>query len=187
MLKPICIIPARGGSKGIKRKNIRILGKKPLISYSIKTALESNLFQDVIVSTEDIEIAKIAKKYNGKIPFMRPTNLAKDTTTTEAVLLDVIKKLKDLEYDFDTIMLRDCTVPFIDKQDMKKALEIFYKNKCDAVFASIKAHPNPYFGMMEIKKNEFFKDLTLVKQSRLSVMKIDIKYWKKICKMSRIN
>ena len=155
MLKPICIIPARGGSKGIKRKNIRILGKKPLISYSIKTALESNLFQDVIISTEDTEIAKIAEKYNGKIPFMRPSKLAKDTTTTEAVLLDVIKKLRDLEYDFDTIMLRDCTVPFIDKQDMKKALEIFYKNKCDAVFASIKAHPNPYFGMMEIKKNGY--------------------------------
>ena len=155
MLKPICIIPARGGSKGIKRKNIRILGKKPLISYSIKTALESNLFQDVIVSTEDMEIAKIAKKYNAKIPFMRPSKLAKDTTTTEAVLLDVIKKLKDLEYYFDTVMLRDCTVPFIDKQDMKKALEIFYENKCDAVFASIKAHPNPYFGMMEVKKNGY--------------------------------
>ena len=155
MLKPICIIPARGGSKGIKRKNIRILGKKPLISYSIKTALESNLFQDVIISTEDTEIAKIAEKYNGKIPFMRPSKLAKDVTTTEAVLLHAIKKLRDLEYDFDTIMLRDCTVPFIDKQDMKKALEIFYKNKCDAVFASIKAHPNPYFGMMEIKKNGY--------------------------------
>jgi len=155
MLKPICIIPARGGSKGIKRKNIRILGKKPLISYSIKTALESNLFQDVIISTEDTEIAKIAEKYNGKIPFMRPSKLAKDVTTTEAVLLHVIKKLRELEYDFDTIMLRDCTVPFIDKQDMKRALEIFYKNKCDAVFASIKAHPNPYFGMMEIKKNGY--------------------------------
>ena len=155
MLKPICIIPARGGSKGIKRKNIRILGKKPLISYSIKTALESNLFQDVIISTEDTEIAKIAEKYNGKIPFMRPSKLAKDVTTTEAVLLHAIKKLRDLEYDFDTIMLRDCTVPFIDKQDMKRALEIFYKNKCDAVFASIKAHPNPYFGMMEIKKNGY--------------------------------
>ena len=62
MLKPICIIPARGGSKGIKRKNIRILGKKPLISYSIKTALESNLFQDVIISTEDTEIARNCRK-----------------------------------------------------------------------------------------------------------------------------
>jgi CMP-N,N'-diacetyllegionaminic acid synthase len=155
MLKPICIIPARGGSKGVKRKNIRILGKKPLISYSIKTALESNLFQDVIISTEDSEIAKIAKKYGGKIPFMRPKKLGKDTTTTEEVLLHVIKELRDLKYDFDTIVLRDCTVPFIDKKDMKKALQKFYKNDCNAVFASIKAHPNPYFGMMEIKNNGY--------------------------------
>ncbi|MDC0884181.1 acylneuraminate cytidylyltransferase family protein [Nitrosopumilus sp.] len=155
MLKPICIIPARGGSKGVKRKNIRVLGKKPLISHTIKSALESDLFQDVIVSTEDAEIAEIAEKYNAKIPFMRPKKLAKDATTTEEVLLHTIKELRDLKYDFNTIMLRDCTVPFIDIQDMKKALQIFYKNKCDAVFASIKAHPNPYFGMMEIKKNGY--------------------------------
>ena len=155
MLKPICIIPARGGSKGVKRKNIRILGKKPLIAHTIKTALESNLFQDVIVSTEDTEIAKIVEKYNGKIPFMRPKKLAKDTTTTEEVLLHAIKELRNLKYNFDTIVLRDCTVPFIDKQDMKKALQKFSKNKCNAVFASIKAHPNPYFGMMEIKKSGY--------------------------------
>ena len=155
MLKPICLIPARGGSKGVKRKNIRMLGNKPLIAYSIKSALESDLFQDVIISTEDLEISKIVKKIGGNIPFMRPSELATDTTTTEEVLIHAIEKLESLGFEFDTIVLRDCTVPFIDKQDMKKALEIFYENKCDAVFASIKAHPNPYFGMMEVKKNGY--------------------------------
>ena len=155
MLKPICLIPARGGSKGVKRKNIRLLGNKPLIVYSIKTALQSDLFQDVIISTEDTEIAKIVKKNGGSIPFMRPLELATDTTTTEEVLIHAITKLQTLGFNFDTIVLRDCTVPFIDKQDMKKALELFYQKKCDAVFASIRAHPNPYFGMMEIQNNGY--------------------------------
>jgi len=155
MLKPICLIPARGGSKGVKRKNIRMLGNKPLIVYSIKSALESGLFQDVIISTEDTEIAKIVEKNGGNIPFMRPLELATDTTTTEEVLIHAITKLQNLGFKFDTIVLRDCTVPFIDKQDMKNALELFYQEKCDAVFASIKAHPNPYFGMMEIQKDMF--------------------------------
>jgi CMP-N,N'-diacetyllegionaminic acid synthase len=151
MLKPICLIPARGGSKGVKRKNIRMLGNKPLIAYSIKSALESDLFQDVIISTEDLEISKIVKKIGGNIPFMRPSELATDTTTTEEVLIHAIEKLESLGFEFDTIVLRDCTVPFIDKQDMKNALELFQKKKCDAVFAAIKAHPSPYFGMMEIQ------------------------------------
>ena len=155
MLKPICLIPARGGSKGVKRKNIRMLGNKPLIVYSIKSALESDLFQDVIISTEDLEISKIVEKMGGNIPFMRPSELATDTTTTEEVLIHAIKKLKALGFEFDTIVLRDCTVPFIDKQDMKNALELFHQKKCDAVFAAIKAHPNPYFGMMEIKDDGY--------------------------------
>ena len=63
MLKPICIIPARGGSKGVKRKNIRPLGGKPLIAYTLESAINSNLFQDVIVTTEDEEIANISKNF----------------------------------------------------------------------------------------------------------------------------
>ena len=125
MPKPVCIIPARGGSKGVERKNIKNLGGKPLIAYAIESARKSQLFQDVIVSTEDNEIAEISKEYGARVPFMRPKNLATDLTTTEEVLVHAINELKKLNFEFDTIMLRDCTVPFIDDNDMRKALERF--------------------------------------------------------------
>ena len=153
MLKPICIIPARGGSKGVKRKNIRPLGGKPLIAYTLESAINSNLFQDVVVTTEDEEIANISKNFGANVPFIRPQELATDLATTEEVLIHTINELKRLEFEFDTIMLRDCTVPFIDEQDMKNALKLFFENECDAVFGAINAHPNPYFGMMELNED----------------------------------
>ena len=123
MLKPICIIPARGGSKGVKRKNIRSLGGKPLIAYTLESAINSNLFQDVIVTTEDEEIANISKNFGANVPFIRPQELATDLATTEEVLIHTINELKRLEFEFDTIMLRDCTVPFIDEQDISKVTQ----------------------------------------------------------------
>ena len=155
MLKPICIIPARGGSKGVKRKNIRSLGGKPLIAYTLESAINSNLFQDVVVTTEDEEIANISKNFGANVPFIRPQELATDLTTTEEVLIHTINELKRLGFEFDTIMLRDCTVPFIDEQDMKNALKLFFENECDAVFGAINAHPNPYFGMMELNEDGY--------------------------------
>ena len=77
-MKAICFIGARGGSKGVPRKNIREFAGKPLIAHTIKSALDSNIFSDVIVSTEDKEIAKIAKKYGASVPFVRPKKYASD-------------------------------------------------------------------------------------------------------------
>ena len=74
-LKPICVIAARGGSKGVPNKNIRKLGDIPLIAHSIKTAISTNLFSSVIVSTENVKIAKISKQYGADVPFLRPKNL----------------------------------------------------------------------------------------------------------------
>ena len=76
----VAIIPARGGSKGIKRKNIRILNGKPLISYTIEQALKSKYIDRVIVSTEDLEIAEISKSFGAEVPFLRPQELAQDDT-----------------------------------------------------------------------------------------------------------
>ena len=73
-MKPICLIAARGGSKGVPRKNLRLLGNKPLIAHTIEKSLDSKLFDHVIVSTEDPEIAKISKQYGAEVPFMRPKN-----------------------------------------------------------------------------------------------------------------
>ena len=86
MVKCIAIIPARGGSKRIPRKNIKEFYGKPLIAYSIQAALESKLFDKVIVSTDDEEIANIAKKYGAEVPFMRPKELSDDFTGTGEVV-----------------------------------------------------------------------------------------------------
>ena len=156
-MKILCVIPARGGSKGIKRKNLRLLGKKPLISYTIESCIYSKLFNDVIVSSEDSEIIKISKKFGAKVPFSRPKYLAKDNSSSDDVLLHAILEMQKLGNEYDVVVLRDCTVPFIDKNDMKEMLEILKESQCDAVFGAIKAHPNPYFGMMEYDKNGFLK------------------------------
>jgi CMP-N,N'-diacetyllegionaminic acid synthase len=156
-MKPICIIPARGGSKGVPRKNIRPLLNKPLIAYSIENALKSKLFSHVIVSTEDEEIAKISKKFGAEVPFMRPKNLAKDTTGMAEVLVHAVTALNSLGYDFDIFVNRDCTVPFLRNSDIASSIKLLKKSKCDAVYGVYVQHFNPYFNMMEIDSNGFLK------------------------------
>ena len=148
-MKILCIIPARGGSKEIEKKNIRKINNKPLIAYTIESTLSSKLFDDVIVSTDDNEIIGISKSYGAKVPFIRPSELAQDNSTSDQVILHAVLEMRKLGFEYDVIVLRDCTVPFIDANDMKNMLDLFKKSDCNAVFGAIKAHPNPYFGMME--------------------------------------
>ena len=156
-MKPICFIGARGGSKGVIRKNIRKLGNKPLIAHTIESAIKSDLFQNVIVSTDDKEIAKIAKKYGAEIPFMRPKKLATDNASFDRVMLHGVKELKKQGYDFDIIVNRDCTVPFIQENDMKSAINLLKRKKCDLICAVYKQHHNPYFNMMELNSKHHLK------------------------------
>ncbi len=148
-MKPICFIGARGGSKGVPRKNIRMMAGKPLIAYAIEDAINSNFFSSVIVSTEDIQIANVAKKYGADVPFLRPKKLATDNATMDDVLLHGIKKLQLMGYEFEIIVIRDCTVPFIRKIDIKGSINTLKKNNCDIVCGVYKQHHNPYFNMME--------------------------------------
>ncbi len=156
-MKSICFIGARGGSKGVPRKNIRLLNNKPLIAYTIETALESGIFNHVVVSTEDPEIAKISKKYGAEVPFKRPKNLALDSTGFADVMLHGIKQLRKLDYEFDILVNRDCTVPFIRISDMKKAINLMKNKKPHAVYGVYRQHFNPYFNMMEKDSNGFLK------------------------------
>lgn len=156
-MKSFCFIPARGGSKGIPKKNIRLLGGKPLIAHTIESALDSKLFDRVIVSTDDAEIAQISKQYGAEIPFMRPKELSTDDSTFDDVLLHCVKELRSQGYESDIISARDCTVPFIDKNDMKGAIDLLVKSDCDSVFTVCHAHPNPYFGMFEANHKGFLE------------------------------
>ncbi len=156
-MKSICFIPARGGSKEIPRKNIRILGDKPLIAHAIETALESQLFENVIVSTDDSEIAKISKQYGAEIPFMRPKEISTDDSTFDDVLFHCVKELRSQGYKFDIVAARDCTVPFINQNDMKGAIDLLLKSNSDSVFTVCSVHPNPYFGMFESNSQGFLE------------------------------
>jgi CMP-N,N'-diacetyllegionaminic acid synthase len=156
-LKSICFIGARAGSKGVPGKNIRKLGNKPLIAYAIESALEGGLFNDVIVSTEDKEIAKIARKYGAQVPFFRPKKLATDSAGMVDVMIHGITELKKLDYKFDIFVNRDCTVPFIRNKDMKNAIRLLQNKNCDAVLGVYKQHFNPYFNMMEQNSEGFLK------------------------------
>jgi CMP-N,N'-diacetyllegionaminic acid synthase len=151
----ICFIGARGGSKGVPHKNIRLLGGKPLIAYAIESALDSNCFTRVIVSTDDDKIAKIAKKFGAEIPFMRPKKLALDNTSMDDVIMHGIQKMNSKGIQFDMLVNRDCTVPFISISDIKGSIELLKSSKCDMVCGVYKQHHNPYFNMMELdsKKN----------------------------------
>ncbi len=156
-MKPICFIGARGGSKGVPRKNIRKIAGKPLIAYTIQSALKSKLFSHVFVSTEDKEIASVAKIFGAEVPFMRPKNLATDTIGFAPVLSHGIKKLFSFGYDFETLVLRDCTAPFIRNVDIKGTIELLDKKNVHAVFGVYRQHFNPYFNMFELDPRGFLK------------------------------
>ncbi len=150
VMKPVCFIGARGGSKGVPRKNIRLLAGKPLIAYTIESALNSKIFSHVVVSTEDKEIASVAKKFGAEVPFMRPKKLATSSAGMADVMIHGINELQSSGYDFDIFVNRDCTVPFIQNKDIKGAINLLKKTKCDEVVGVYRQHLNPYFNMMEI-------------------------------------
>ena len=156
-LKPICFIAARGGSKCVTRKNLKNIEGIPLITHTIQKALKSNIFSHVIVSTEDKKIAKIAKQSGAEVPFLRPKILARDNSTTIDVILHAIKKLEQMNYEFDVIANLDVTVPFLRMKDVKGAVELLNRKKCDAVFAVYKQHLNPYYNIVEKNSNGFLK------------------------------
>lgn len=120
-MKNIAIITARGGSKRIPRKNIKDFMGKPMLAYAIDAALKSDIFDEVMVSTEDAEIAEIAKKYGAKVPFMRSEKTASDFATTFDVLDEVIQEYKKSGKEFETLCCIYPCVPFLKAETLKAA------------------------------------------------------------------
>ena len=129
----LCIIPARGGSKRVPRKNIKDFLGKPIISYPIKVALDSGLFDDVMVSTEDNEIAQIAQKYGAKVPFLRTTDNADDFATLAEVIDEVKTSYLKLGISFDNICCVLPTSPLISLVNLKKGYELLINENLDSV------------------------------------------------------
>lgn len=156
-MKAVCIIPARGGSKGVPKKNIKKIDGKPLLGYVIETTKKSKIFEHVVVSTEDDEIARIAKKYGAEVPFKRPKSLASDYAPMDKVLLHAVRTLYELNYDFDVFVWRDATTPFIKSEDIKKSIKLLQTKKAAIVTGVYRQHLNPYFNIVEKKPNGFLK------------------------------
>ena len=120
-MSKLCIIPARGGSKRIPRKNIKPFMGKPIIAYSIEAALNSGVFDEVMVSTDDEEIAEVARQYGASVPFLRSAETSNDYATTVDVLLEVVNKYKEQGKNFDTICCLYSTAPFVTPERLKEA------------------------------------------------------------------
>jgi len=136
--KTIAIITARGGSKRIPRKNIKDFCGEPIINYSIKAAINSGIFDEIMVSTDDDEIAEISKKAGANVPFMRSEATSNDTAATHDVLLKVFSKYKELGKEFKYACCIYPKAPFITPQKLKLGLETLIKNKAAAVNPVIK-------------------------------------------------
>ncbi len=142
MTSAIAIIPARGGSKRIPRKNIREFNHRPMISYPIQEALNSNLFNKVIVSTDDQEIAGISQEYGAEVPFMRPTELSDDNTATAPVISHALLELRNRKEEFDYACCIYACTPMLTKDDLEKLYIEIRANKSHFAYPIIEyKHP----------------------------------------------
>ncbi|PUE67210.1 pseudaminic acid cytidylyltransferase [Arcobacter lacus] len=153
MTKCVAIIPARGGSKRIPKKNIKNFHGKPLIAYSIEVALKSKLFDKVIVSTDDEEIAKIAKEFGAEVPFLRPKELSDDFTGTGAVINHAINFLKEQGENIDFVCTIYATAPLLQEKYLIKAYEKIKDSNAKNAF-SCTSMPFPIQRTFKITSNE---------------------------------
>lgn len=146
----VAIIPARGGSKGVPRKNIRSLAGKPLIAYAIETALASDLIDRVIVSTDDAEIANVARQYGAEVPFMRPRQLAQDDSPEWLTWQHAVRMLQAIEGDakIDVFICISPTSPLRAVEDVEACIQLLLNSDADLVITVKPAERNPYFNMV---------------------------------------
>lgn len=148
----IAIIPARGGSKRIPRKNIKLFYGKPMIAYSIETALQSGCFDKVIVSTDDQEIANIAKQYGAEIPFMRPTEISDDHATTIDVIHHAVTWYESQNINIDNVCCLYATAPFVCQNDLQQGLTLLTQEGVEFTFSATE-FPFPIQRAIKIAKN----------------------------------
>tara|TARA_A100001388_G_C28765216_1_gene500318 strand:- start:825 stop:1523 length:699 start_codon:yes stop_codon:yes gene_type:complete len=157
-MKILCVIGARGGSKGVKGKNIRPLLGKPLIAWTIEQAQNCSLIDHIVVSTDSLEIAQIAKSYKADVPFIRPKELASDNAGKWEVWQHALSECeKHYKESFDIYLDLDCTSPIRDVEDIYHAIEQFRNSSVDAIFSICESRKNPYFNMVEYNQENMLK------------------------------
>lgn len=142
-MKILAIIPARGGSKGVPGKNIKLLNGKPLLGYTSEIAIQSKHLREVIISTEDEQIIAVAKSLGLHVPFVRPMALAQDSTPTIDVIIHALEWYKNQNIFFDAVCLLQVTSPFRTVSFLDKAIEKFIESDCDSL-VSVQRVPHEY-------------------------------------------
>jgi CMP-N-acetylneuraminic acid synthetase len=142
-MRVLGLIPARGGSKGVPRKNIRLLQGKPLLAYTAEAGLQAKTLSRVILSTEDEEIAETGRNCGLDVPFMRPAELAQDSTPSLAVVRHALLALKEKGEDFEAVCLLQPTNPLRRAEDIDACVELFIKSNADCVI-SVLPVPHEY-------------------------------------------
>ncbi|MBI9080385.1 MAG: acylneuraminate cytidylyltransferase family protein [Pseudodesulfovibrio sp.] len=148
-MKTYGFIFARGGSKGLPGKNIKLLGGLPLIAHAIRAGKESDMIDRIIVSTDDHKIAEVAKKYGAEVPFIRPAELARDDSPEWLAWRHAIEQVDD----FDIFVSLPCTAPLRNGTDIRKCIETYLEGKCDVVVTARKADRHPSFNMITLGNN----------------------------------
>ena len=167
-MKIVATICARGGSKGVPGKNIRLLCGKPLIVHTIEVAKKCQLINRIIVSTDAPEIAEIAKASGAEVPFLRPKELATDDAPKLTAIKHAIQFLESGEgYHADIVVDLDSTSPLRTEKDIEACVRIVMDEGADNVFSVTKAHRNPYFNMVEVIDGK----VQLVKQLAQAVIR----------------
>lgn len=138
----LCVIPARGGSKRIPRKNIKSFCGKPMIVWSIQAALQSGCFDQVVVSTDDAKIADVARQCGAQVPFMRPAALSDDHTGTTTVIAHAIEWFAAHGRMPEMVCCLYATAPFVSAEDLRRGLAVLTKTGCDYAF-SVASYPFP--------------------------------------------
>jgi len=160
----LAIIPARGGSKGLPGKNIKNLCGKPLIAWTIEKALKSKYLDEVMVTTDDKEIADIAKKYGANVPFLRPSELATDTATTFSVIEHTINFYKEkLKKEFDYVVLLEPTSPLREDNDIDNMIRQMLDNNKEGIVSigEVHEHPSVMMKITNTQLEKFCKELEI--------------------------
>jgi N-acylneuraminate cytidylyltransferase len=150
----VAFIFARGGSKGLPKKNIRMFSGKPLIAWAIEHAHAVQCIRRVIVSTDSEEIAKVALRYGAEVPFMRPSRLARDDSPEWLAWRHALDFIRNDEGSFPDVMVSvPVTAPLRQPIDIERCLELFSKGDADVVITVTEAHRNPHFNMVKMQSN----------------------------------
>ena len=145
MSQIVGLITARGGSKSIPRKNVKLLAGKPLIAWTIEAALQSHGLSRVIVSTDDDEIARVSKDWGAEVPFMRPRELAQDDSPHVAAVIHAVQWLAACEHSqFDYVLLLQPTSPLRTAEDIDNAIQLAVKKDAEGVVGVCETHHHPY-------------------------------------------